>query len=205
MSLLHGKSVLIWLALAALVSGFFGCTSSKPVAAQDTTAKPIDRVYQGLVDVQSELARTTNAAEAIADGVPNTRSTFSLDLRALEQRVQTLKSDAAELRDRADGYLATWSGQTYVVTGNSTASTTDPQHQAAKAKYDQFVAEMIASKEAVLPLLDTFVAIEKGPNRAAVDSQIQLSRQQSDVANRHLSNAVGELDELKKMVQANRD
>jgi hypothetical protein len=195
------SSHLLSVSVAALVLLVAGCASSSGDDASKANAlKPIDRVGEGIVDLRDDLRHTADASESISSD-PSSRATFSRSLRSTERRAQTLRADAAELRDRAADYLALWSGQTYTVASNSHAAGTDDRRQIVKQKYDQFVSEMIAAKETVLPLLDEFRAIESSRDANAISPGVHNARQKTEQATASLSDALRSLDELKELVQ----
>src|SRR3954447_14168676 len=158
-----------------LVTILLGCASQETKDKPDSAVKPIDRVREGIVGLTSDLKRTMSSAQLLASN-QGSRASYSQDLRNTEQQAQMLRSDAAELRDRASDYLAVWGGETFTITADSHAQGTNTRRDAGKAKYDQLVSALMSAKEIVLPLLDRFKAIEASRDSAAIRADAQVAQ-----------------------------
>lgn len=187
-----------------LVTMLLGCASQETKDKPASAVKPIDRVREGIVGLSGDLKQTMDSAQLLA-GNQGSRSSYSQDLRKTEQRVQTLRSDATELRDRASDYLLVWGGETFTITGDSHARGTNTRRDAGKAKYDELVSALMSAKEIVLPLLDRFKAIEASRDSAAIRADAQIAQTDGTRAIQSLDEALSRLDELKAMLQAKGD
>lgn len=192
------------IAAMLLLAICLGCASQEAKDKPASEVKPIDRVRDGIVGLTSDLKQTMDSAQLLASN-QSTRSSYSQDLRKTEQRAQMLRSDAAELRERASDYLAVWGGETYTITADSHASGTNTRRDAGKAKYDQLVSALMSAKEIVLPLLDRFKAIEASRDAAAIRADAQVAQADGTRAIQSLDEALSRLDELKTMLQAKGD
>jgi hypothetical protein len=192
-------------AATLLLAILLGCASQETKNKPASAVKPIDRVREGIVGLTSDLKRTMVSAQSMANNARSARSSYSQDLRKTEQRVETLRTDAAELRDRASDYLAVWGGDTFVITGDSHARGTDTRRDAAKAKYDQLVSALMSAKEIVLPLLDRFKAIEASRDPVTIGEDVQIAESDGTQAIHALDVALSRLDELKAMLQTKGD
>jgi hypothetical protein len=196
------KPELRWVVATLFLLQLIGCAGSaqthQPPASE---LKPIDRVRNGIVALQANLKLTLGSAQSLG-GSSSSRSVFSQNLEATERQVGTLRSDATELRDRATDYLALWSGQTMTITGNSHSYGTDHRRDLAKAKYDEFINDLLAARDVVLPLLDRLKTVQSSTNQVAMQAEVRQAQIDGAKGMQHLDQALAALDELKGMLQA---
>jgi hypothetical protein len=201
-----------WIGLAILLTGCMSSATKTQGGA--TPVRPIDRVRNGIGAVKTQLDAALAAARAVtADPAMNSRSnrqTFSRELRATEQQVQTLRSDAIELHQRASEYLALWGGGTSVLTTDGRINPTSNQASTSlQAKFDEMVSALQQARDVAAPLLANLQQLEgrlrddvSAAEMQALRPDVQRASAQEALAVAHLNTAVTKLDELKSLAAA---
>lgn len=178
-----------------------GCAST-PQAAQTGSARvrPIDKVQEEISALKDQLGRTIGAVEAIAaPSGPDARArrqNLTKELAQADVLVDALRTNARELNERANEYLAAWGGQvSYIGTSGGPQTGTNLPREQAKARFDRMVAGLIKTRDTMTPVRASIGQLEQRLAQNPSSTELTALKPQVDRITGEMRQAVSHLTE----------